>query len=93
VAIDPEKEESVGTIELGGKPEFGVSDEKGQVFVNLEDKSEIVAIDAIKHEVLHHWPLAPGEEPSGLAIDRARGRLFASCGNQKMVCVDTATGR
>ncbi len=93
IVIDPEKEESVGTIELGGKPEFGVSDEKGQVFVNLEDKSEVVAIDAIKREVLHHWPLAPGAEPSGLAIDRARGRLFASCGNQKMVCVDTATGK
>jgi DNA-binding beta-propeller fold protein YncE len=93
MVIDPEKEESAGTIELGGKPEFAVSDEKGQVFVNLEDKSEVVAIDAIKREVLHHWPLAPGEEPSGLAIDRARGRLFASCGNQKMVCVDTATGK
>jgi hypothetical protein len=93
MVVDPEKEESVGTIELGGKPEFGVSDEKGQVFVNLEDKGEIVAIDAIKREVLHHWPLAPGEEPSGLAIDRARGRLFASCGNLKMVCVDTATGK
>ena len=58
IVIDPEKEESVDTIELGGKPEFGVSDEKGQVFVNLEDKSEVVAIDAIKREVLHHWPLA-----------------------------------
>jgi DNA-binding beta-propeller fold protein YncE len=93
MVIDPEKEESVGTIELGGKPEFAVSDEKGQVFVNLEDKSEVVAIDAIKRVVLHHWPLAPGAEPTGLAIDRARGRLFASCGNQKMVCVDTATGK
>jgi YVTN family beta-propeller protein len=92
-AIDPENEKVTGTIELGGKPEFAVSDEKGQIFVNLENKSEVVAIDANKRTVLHRWPLAPGEEPSGLAIDRARGRLFATCGNKKMVCVDTATGK
>jgi DNA-binding beta-propeller fold protein YncE len=92
-AIDPEKGKVVGTIELGGKPEFPVSDGKGQIFVNLEDKSEIAALDANKLTVLHRWPVAPGEEPSGMAIDRARGRVFATCGNQKMIALDTATGK
>jgi DNA-binding beta-propeller fold protein YncE len=92
-AIDPEKGKVVGTIELGGKPEFPVSDEKGQIFVNLEDKSEIAALDANKLTVLHRWPVAPGEEPSGMSIDRARGRVFATCGNQQMIALDTATGK
>src|SRR5438445_254894 len=75
-----------GTIALGGKPEFGTSDGKGHVFVNLEDKSEVVALDSKKLEVTAHWPLAPGEEPSGMAIDVANHRLFVGCGgNQKMV--------
>jgi DNA-binding beta-propeller fold protein YncE len=91
-AIDPEKETVVGTIELGGKPEFAVSDEKGQIFVNLEDKSEVLAIDAHKRAVVHRWPLTPGEEPAGLAIDRARNRLFSTCNNQKMISLDAATG-
>jgi len=82
----------VGTVALGGKPEFGVSDEKGKVFVNLEDKSEIVEIDAKKLTVLAHWPLAPGEGPTGLAIDRKSGRLFAACDKQ-LIVVDDRTGK
>ena len=91
-AIDPETEKVAGTIDLGGKPEFAVSDEKGQIFVNLEDKSEVLTIDAHKRTVLRRWPLAPGEEPAGLAIDRARNRLFSTCHNQKMISLDAATG-
>ncbi len=91
--IDPEKQEVVATIELGGKPEFAVADDKGNVFVNLEDKSEVLAIDAHKHTVAHRWPTKPGEEPAGLAIDRARGRLFSTCHNQRMVVIDTADGK
>jgi DNA-binding beta-propeller fold protein YncE len=92
-AIDPEKETVAGTIELGGKPEFAVADEKGQIFVNLEDKSEVLAIDAHKRAVIHRWPLEPGKEPAGLAIDRAQNRLFSTCHNQKMISLDAATGK
>ncbi len=91
--IDPEKQVVVATIELGGKPEFAVSDRQGNVFVNLEDKSEVLAIDAHKHTVEHRWPLKPGEEPTGLAIDRAHGWLFATCHNQFMVSMDSADGK
>lgn len=81
-----------GTIALGGKPEFAVSDEKGTVYVNIEDKSEIVAIDAKTLTVKSRWSLAPGEGPSGLAIDRKNNRLFSVC-DKKMVIVDAGTGK
>ena len=90
--IDAGAGKAIGTIALGGKPEFAVSDEKGKVFVNLEDKSEIVEIDAKKMTALAHWPLAPSEGPTGLAIDRKTERLFAAC-EGKMVVVDAKTGK
>ncbi len=93
-AIDSAEGKAVGTVELGGKPEAGVSDGAGHVFVNVEDKSEIVEFEAKTLKVLAHWPVAPGEEPSGLAIDRAHHRLFAGCGgNQKMVILDSESGK
>ena len=88
------KDNSVaGTIDLGGKPEFGVSDGKGKVFVNLEDKSELVEIDSKELKVLNTWSLSPGEGPSGLAIDRDHEVLFSGCDNEKMVVVDGNSGK
>jgi len=81
------------TIPLGGKPEFAASDRKGSVFVNIEDKNELVAIDAAKLAVTHRWPLAGCEEPSGLAIDVAHQRLIVGCGNETSLIVDSASGR
>lgn len=91
-AVDAATGKVDGTIPLGGRPEFAVADGKGEVFINIEDKSEIVAVDARQLKVLHHWSIAPGDGPSGLAIDRAHRRLFSVCGNQKMVIVDADTG-
>jgi DNA-binding beta-propeller fold protein YncE len=91
-AVDAATGQVAGTIALGGRPEFGVADGKGEVFVNLEDKSELLALDAKKLSVLHQWPLAPGEGPSGLAMDPAHRRLFSVCGNQKMVVLDADDG-
>src|SRR6202035_5567873 len=82
-----------GTIPLGGKPEFATADGKGRVFVNLEDKNEVLELDATKLTVVARWPLAPCEEPSGMAIDRRRGRLLIGCGNRMAGVVDTATGK
>jgi DNA-binding beta-propeller fold protein YncE len=83
----------VGNVPLDGKPEFGVADGKGLVFVNIEDKSEITIIDARKAVVMKSWPLAPCEEPSGLAIDLKNRRLFAGCHNKMMAVVDADTGK
>ncbi len=82
-----------GTVELGGKPEFATTDRAGRVFVNIEDKSEIVAFDPVALSVVAHWPLAPCQEPSGIAIDRVHGRLFSGCGNKMMAVTDSRTGR
>jgi len=82
-----------GTISLAGKPEFAASDGAGRVFVNIEDKSTIAQIDPRKMTVEKTWPLAPCEEPSGMAIDRAHGRLFVGCGNKLMAVVDAGSGK
>jgi DNA-binding beta-propeller fold protein YncE len=92
-AIDAAKGTVVGTIKLDGKPEFAVSDEKGEIFVNIEDKGELTAIDPNKLEVKSTWPLKPCEEPSGLAIDRKNRRLFAGCDNKLMALVDAESGK
>jgi YVTN family beta-propeller protein len=92
-ALDAATGAVVGTIPLGGKPEFAVAQGDGRVFVNIEDKSEVVAFDARTLAVQARWSLAPCEEPTGLAIDRAHGRIFAGCSNERMAVVDTKSGR
>jgi YVTN family beta-propeller protein len=91
--VDAKTGTVAGTIPVGGKLEFGQADGKGKVFVNVEDKNEIVAIDSKEMKVLAHWPIADCDEPSGLAIDRAHRRLFAVCGNKKMAVVDADKGK
>jgi YVTN family beta-propeller protein len=92
-AIDAKTGEVAGLIALGGHPEFATADGKGMVFVNLDNKSEIVAIDSRKLVAKAHWPVAPGEDPSGMAIDRKHNRLFSVCGNKKMTVMDAASGK
>jgi DNA-binding beta-propeller fold protein YncE len=82
-----------GTIPLGGKPEFAAADGKGGVYVNIEDTSELVHLDANALKELHRWPLKPCEEPSGLAIDVKSRRLFAGCSNKLMAVVDADSGK
>jgi YVTN family beta-propeller protein len=91
--LDAETGKVRATVALGGKPEFAATDLNGRVYVNIEDKSETVVLDAGSGEVLKRWPLAPCEEPSGMAIDRKNGRLFVGCHNRMMAVVDTASGR
>lgn len=83
----------VATIPLGGKPEFSATDGKGTVFVNIEDKHQISVINAKTATVEKQWSIAPGEEPSGLAIDTVQHRLFSVCGNKMMVVTDAKTGK
>jgi YVTN family beta-propeller protein len=92
-AIDATSAKVVGTVPLAGRPEFAVADGKGGIFVNIEDKSEIVAFDAQALSVKNRWSLAPGEEPSGLAMDRKHRRLFAVCSNEQMVVLNADTGK
>ncbi len=91
-AIDAATDKAVGTIDIGGKPEFAVTDGQGTIFVNNEGKSEVVAFDAKTLEVKKRWPIAPGEGPSGLAIDLKGQRLFSVC-DKVMVVSDYVNGK
>jgi DNA-binding beta-propeller fold protein YncE len=91
--IDAKTDEVIGTIALDSKPEFAVTDGKGLVYVNLEDKNSIAQIDAQHLTVKAVWPINGCEEPSGLAIDLAGQRLFAACDNKVMGVVDARSGR
>jgi len=82
-----------GTIALGGGPEFGVADGKGHVYNNIEEKNEVVKIDARKRTVEQHWPLAPCEAPASMAMDRANQRLFIGCRSKVMAVVDSESGK
>jgi YVTN family beta-propeller protein len=83
----------VGTVALGGGPESAVADGRGNVFVNLEDSSELLRIDARSLEVKNRWPVAPCQAPSSMAFDEARNRLFLGCRSRVMAVVDPATGK
>jgi len=83
----------VGTIELGGKPEFATTDLAGKIFVNIEDKSEVVELGAKDLAVKARWPLAPCTEPSGMAIDRKHHRLLIGCDNKMAAVVNTDSGK
>jgi DNA-binding beta-propeller fold protein YncE len=76
-AIDAATNKVVGTVDIGGKPEFAVTDGKGTIFVNNEDTNEVVAFDAKTLQVKTRWSIAPGEGPSGLAIDLKNTRLLS----------------
>lgn len=92
--IDARDAKVLATVPLGGTPEFAAVDSaEGRVYVNLEDKSEVAVIDPARREVIAHWPLAPGEEPTGLALDAADQRLFVTCHNKLMEMLETSSGK
>ena len=91
--IDASSGTVVGTIPLGGKPEFAAADGAGNVYVNVEDTGELLALDAAALKVEARWKLEGCDEPSGLAMDAADKTLFSVCGNKKMAIVDASTGK
>jgi outer membrane protein assembly factor BamB len=80
-------------IPLGGVPEFPVTDGAGSIFVNINDQSEIVRIDAKSMTIKSRWPLKPCQSPSGLAFDEQKNRLFSACDNKLMAVMDAGTGK
>ena len=91
--LDAKTEKVIATIPLTGKPEFAQSNEKGKVYVNIEDKSTLSVINANTLKVENTWSIAPGEEASGLALDNVNHRLFIVCSNKLMVVMDALTGK
>jgi len=91
---DPKTAAIDAPIELSGKPEYLATDGAGKVYVNLEDKDQVVVVDLKARKVLAHWPVAPGGSPVGLAIDTAKHRLFIGCRKpQKMLVMSTDDGK
>nr|WP_199046286.1 YncE family protein [Dyella sp. ASV24] len=90
--IDAEAGKELATIAVPGRPEFAVSDGMGQLFLNLEDKSQLVRVDLANRKVLNVWPLAPCDGPTGLALDKANHRLFSVCANGWMIVTDANDG-
>jgi DNA-binding beta-propeller fold protein YncE len=91
--IDPKEGKATGTIALGGKPEYAVSDGKGAVYVNIEDKNQILRLDPAALKVVERYPVDPGEAPGALTIDRKNRRLFIGCHNKMMVVMDADSGK
>jgi YVTN family beta-propeller protein len=91
-AIDPKTDTVVATIDGGGGLEFGAAGDNGKIYVNGEEKNEIVRIDTATNKADAHWPMPGCERPHGLAMDTATHRLFASCPNKVLVVVNADTG-
>jgi YVTN family beta-propeller protein len=91
--IDAVNNSVAGTISLSGKPEAIVNDGKGKIFVNIETANLIEVIDAASMKVIAHWPIGPGMEPSGLALDNENHRLFSVCSNKLMIVLDANSGK
>jgi len=92
--LDPVHGKIDPPIALGGKPEFLAADNDGKVYINLEDKDRLAVVDLRARKVLAHWPVAPGGEPVGLALDARKGRLFIGCRKPpKMIVMSTNNGK
>jgi len=92
MVIDADSLKVVATVPLGSAPEEAAAD-SGHVYINAADTGEIVSVDSASWKEDHRWKLTGCEEPTALAIDRAGHRLFSNCGSQKMVVVDSTTGK
>lgn len=93
-AIDAKTNQVAGTLPVSGKPEAAVTDGKGKIFCNIEDKSTVVKFDALTLKIDAEWPLDPGKEPTGLGFDPKNNRLFSACSDSKqMVALDATSGK
>ena len=92
--IDAVNLKQVGTIDLGGGPEFAVSNGKGLIYNNVEDKNVLNVIDSKSLKLIKNYPLAPCGTPTGLALDAKNQRLFTVCRENKgMSVVDASNGK
>ncbi len=91
--IDAVTNKVLATVPLGGKPEASVSDGKGKVFINVEDKNEVAVLNTVTMKIVARYSLQGGDEPAGLAMDGEGHFLFVGCGNKKLIVLETATGK
>lgn len=92
VAIDPKTDKVVGVVATGGKLEFGDVDGAGALYVNGEEKREVLKIDTRTLQITARFPVPDCASPHGLAVDAAGGKVFTSCVNAKLFALDAKTG-
>lgn len=91
--IDARKDKVIGTIKLSGSPEYSATDGHGRIYINIEDSSQIDEINPATMKIENVWQVAPGEHPSGLAIDAKNHILFSTCDNKLMVVMNALDGK
>jgi hypothetical protein len=92
--IDPQRGKLDTVAALRGEPEFLAADARGRVYINLMTTNEVAVVDLKKHAVVANWPVAPGGNPVGMALDAKTGRLFIGCrGPQQLVVMETNGGK
>ena len=91
--INAENNAILATIAFTGNPEFSQTDGKGKIYVNLESANSIAVINATTHKVENVWSIAPGEGPTGLALDNETHKLFSACANKLMTVTDAISGK
>jgi DNA-binding beta-propeller fold protein YncE len=92
-AVDAKTGAVAGTLALGGRPESGVADGRGKIFVNIEDRGQVIEFDSRKLVINATWPLAPAEEPTGISMDRKHHRLFVGCANKLLAVMNADNGK
>ena len=91
--VNPNGGKPAATLDLGGSPEFAVSDEAGKVYVNIEDKDEVAVVDTKQMKIVARWPIAPGSKPTGMSMDRVTRRLFVGCRNKRLIVMNADDGK
>ena len=93
MAIDPASQKVIGTVPMGGRPEYAVADGKGMIYDNIQDKNEIAALDTHSLTIKARWPIAPAERAASLTLDRQHRRLFIGGRNKTLAIMDADTGK
>ena len=91
--IDPVNESVIGTVPMGGRPEFAVADGKGQIYDNIEDKNEVAVLDTRTLTIKNRWPIEPSGEATAIAMDTAHRRLFIGGRNKVFAIMNADTGK
>jgi hypothetical protein len=91
--VNPNGGKATASVDLGGSPEFAVSDENGKVYVNIADKDEVAVVDTKQMKVVARWPTGPGTRPTGMSMDRATRRLFVGCRNKMLIVMNADDGK
>lgn len=91
--IDFDKKMAIGSIPLGGSPEFAVAGNDGMVYDNISDTADIAVIDVPARKIVRRYALEGCVKPTGLAFDARSGLLVSACSNGVVMVLDAKSGK